>query len=158
MKTTTHYLYGFIIVSLLLLVIYLSVSKPKLEEDKNTIETTPPLQITPYLETPTEIDLNEESTEMTINRFYRDTLYVFYALVLYNLLNGVYRLKGYESNSFNVNCSIVSLLVYYCIISMIQRSLQVYEYIILSLYLASIPITLLFYFLLPFKECSLTEN
>ena len=82
MKTKTHYLYGFIIVSLVVALVIASVSKPT----PKTIEITPPVERTPEMVTLPPSDTDEdtddntdESTEKIYDdNYYRAAIYLFY--------------------------------------------------------------------------------
>ena len=69
MKTKTHYLYGFIIVSLVIALVIASVSKPT----PKTIEITPPVERTTEMVTlpPSDTDDTNENEE----KIYDDTYY-----------------------------------------------------------------------------------
>ena len=78
MKTKTHYLYGFIIVSLVIALVIASVSK----QTPKTIEITPPVEITPEMVTlpPSDTDeYTDDNTEKIYDdNYYRAAIYLFY--------------------------------------------------------------------------------
>ena len=91
MKTNTHYLYGFIIVSLVVALVITSVSKPT----PTTIEITPPVERTtemvtlPPSDTGDETDDNtDDSTEKIYHdKYYTVAIYLFYFSMLIMLLS-----------------------------------------------------------------------
>ena len=79
MKTKTHYLYGFIIVSLVVALVITSLSKPPPE----SVETTPPVERTTEMVTLPTSDTDEDTddnTDENDEKVYHDT---FYTLALY---------------------------------------------------------------------------
>ena len=84
MKTRTHYLYGFIIVLLVIALVITSVSK----RTPKTIETTPPVERTPEMVTLPPSDTDEDTDEDTDDntdiiyddKYYTIATYLFYSV------------------------------------------------------------------------------
>ena len=152
MKTKTHYLYGFIIVSLVIALVIASVSKPT----PKTIEITPPVERTtemvtlPPSDTDEDTDDNtDESTEKIYHdKYYTIATYIFFFcaicllndFVIWNVFkeSGLYYNHGVFFMAFCFYFIHVLLIITYFviyIISMIRDTLRVNQYIILSLYL-----------------------
>ena len=147
MKTKTHYLYSFIIVSLLVALVITSVSKPT----PKRIETTPPVEITTEMVTlpPSDTDDTNENEE----KIYDDTYYTvatyfffFYFIGFWTVLTR-YPFWVVQKNFPQIGIillivllsflsTVVFLIIY--ILSMVRDTLHVNQYIILSFYLLSI--------------------
>ena len=150
MKTKTHYLYGFIIGSLVVALVITSLSKPP----PTTIETTPPVERTtemvtlPPSDTGDETDDNtDESTEKIYHdKYYTIATYIFFFCAICRLneiaIYDVFKKRDPESFEFFMAfcfwfIHILLIITYFVIyiISMIRDTLRVNQYIILSLYL-----------------------
>ena len=80
MKTKTHYLYGFIIVSLVIALVIASVSKPT----PKTIEITPPVERTTEMVTlppsDTDDDTDDSTEKIYDDKYYTIATYLFYSV------------------------------------------------------------------------------
>ena len=145
MKTKTHYLYSFIIISLVTGLVITSVSKPKVK-DRVSIDTTLPVETTPTMVTlpPEETDSTDENLGKIYQTKYYDTatyLFFFSAMCLLSYSMLIFK-KGYDVYEV---CNYIILvliggllytpLLIISIISMIHDTLDVNQYIILSFYL-----------------------
>ena len=143
MKTKTHYLYGFIIVSLVLALVITSLSKPT----PKRIETTPPVEITtemvPLPPSDTDDDTDDSTEKIYNDKYYTVATYVFFFCAIccltILLLVYVYKKKLDLDVFFLVLLNFFLIITYFVIyfISMIRDTLHVNQYIILSLYLPS---------------------
>ena len=141
MKTKTHYLYGFIIVSLVLALVITSLSKPT----PKRIETTPPVEITtemvPLPPSDTDDDTDDSTEKIYNDKYYTVATYVFFFCAIccltILLLVYVYKKKLDLDVFFLVLLNFFLIITYFVIyiISMIRDTLRVNQYIILSLYL-----------------------
>lgn len=146
MKTKTHYLYSFIIISLVTGLVIMSVSKPKVK-DRASIDTTLPVETTPTMVTlpPEETDSTDQNLGKIYQTKYYDTatyLFFFSAMCLLSFSMLLFK-KGYEVYEFcrpYIILVLIGTLLYtplliISIISMIHDTLDVNQYIILSFYL-----------------------
>ena len=149
MKTKTHYLYSFIIISLVTGLVIMSVSKPKVK-DRASIDTTLPVETTPTMVTlpPEETDSTDQNLGKIYQTKYYDTatyLFFFSAMCLLSFSMLLFK-KGYEVYEFcrpYIILVLIGTLLYtplliISIISMIHDTLDVNQYIILSLSLIHI--------------------
>ena len=146
MKTKTHYLYGFIIGSLVVALVITSLSKPP----PTTIETTPPVERTTEMVTLPPSDTDEDTDDNTEkiyhDKYYTIATYIFFFCAICRLneiaIYDVFKKRDPESFEFFMAfcfwfIHILLIITYFVIyiISMIRDTLRVNQYIILSLYL-----------------------
>ena len=150
MKTNTHFLYSFIIFVLVLIVIYMSVAKPKVESPRHIETTAPvesplPLETTPPVETHTECTINENSEKVYHDKYFIVAHYLLYFLFIFSLSVcwAVVNVGGYSWAILGLLSVILYIsLIIVSIVSMVHDTLHVAQYIILSL---QIIIPLVFY-------------
>ena len=145
MKTKIHYLYTFIIVSLLVALVITSVSKPT----PKPIETTPPVEITTEMVTlpPSDTDdTNENEEKIYDDTYYTVATYLFFfftvlSFIFYsNIPKKLFDLVQISPrNNILLLIFVLSILlqityVVISIISMVHEPLHVNQYITLSLY------------------------
>jgi len=153
MKTNTHFLYSFIIFVLVLIVIYMSVAKPKVESPRHIETTAPvesplPLETTPPVETHTECTINENSEKVYDDKYFIVAHYLLYFLFIFSLSVCWTLVKSDDVGRYSwIILGVLSVILYISliivsIVSMIHDTLHVAQYIILSL---QIIIPLVFY-------------
>ena len=156
MKTKTHYLYSFIIVSLLVALVITSVSKPT----PKPIETTPPVEITTEMVTlpPSDTDdTNENEEKIYDDTYYTIAIYLFYFCCFSFISYGSgatihdYRYTGkedkqnqYEDDIGQIYVVIIILYILsfiFAIISLSLETLDKYQKSLMILYTIFVPST-----------------
>ena len=162
MKTKTHYLYGFIIVSLVIALVIASVSKPT----PKRIETTPPVERTPEMVTLPPSDTDEDTDEDTDDNteiiyddnYYRAAIYLFYCLWVFFIASAFscsFYLKAYGKDAnlkywdqitfpmgfMMIWLSILSFAL--AVVSLSVDTLHGYQKILMILFTLFIPITMI---------------
>ena len=144
MKTKTHYLYGFIIISLVVALVITSLTKPPPEP----IETTPPaVEITTEMVPLPPSDADDETDDNT-EKIYHDKyytiasyLFVFFIICMVTLFIPLkYQYNDNEKTRFFFWVSLLLQATYVTlsIISIVNDTLYVNQYVILSFYLLSV--------------------
>ena len=144
MKTKTHYLYGFIIISLVVALVITSLTKPPPEP----IETTPPaVEITTEMVPLPPSDADDETDDNT-EKIYHDKyytiasyLFVFFIICMVTLFIPLkYQNNDNEKTRFFFWVSLLLQATYVTlsIISIVNDTLYVNQYVILSFYLLSV--------------------
>ena len=162
MKTKTHYLYGFIIVSLLVALVITSLSKPT----PKTIETTPPVERTTEMVTLPPSDTDEDTDDNT-EKIYHDKYYtiatyifVFFIICMVTLFIPLkYQNNDNEKTRFFFWVSLLLQATYVTlsIISIVNDTLYVNQYVILSFYLLSV-LPVWYIFALPSNQVKKGNN
>ena len=155
MKTKTHYLYGFIIVSLVIALVIASVSKPTIK----TIEITPPVERTPEMVTLPPSDTDEDTDDNTEkiydDNYYTAANYLFYcfwcfftSLLVFVIVFDPNKVKkeNYEKTAFPMIFIMIWLFILsfaFAVVSLSVDTLHGYQKILMILFTLFIPISMI---------------
>ena len=155
MKTKTHYLYGFIIVSLVIALVIASVSKPT----PKTIEITPPVERTTEMVTlppsDTDDDTDDSTEKIYDDNYYTAAIYHFYcfwcflvALILFVTVfdRDEVKKENYRKTLFPVAFIMIwlfTLSFVFAVVSLSVDTLHGYQKILMILFTLFIPISMI---------------
>ena len=162
MKTRTHYLYGFIIVLLVIALVITSVSK----RTPKTIETTPPVERTPEMVTLPPSDTDEDTDEDTDDntdiiyddKYYTIATYLFYCFWFFSIaltFSFSFYLKAYGKDAnleywnqitFPMGFIMIWLSILsfaFAVVSLSVDTLHGYQKILMILFTLFIPISMI---------------